>query len=520
MNQPYYLSAALPYVNGAPHLGHALEIVIADTFARYQRLRGRDVCFTSGTDDNSLKSVRAAERAGAPVREHVQRNAARFLDLWSSLDVALDEIVHTSADPRHVATARELWTRCAERGDIYRRRYRGLYCVGCEQYFRPADLEDGVCPEHRTQPELVEEENYFFRLSRYEAALTELITSGRLEVVPRERQNEVLSFIAGGLEDFSISRSKQRARGWGIPVPGDEREVIFVWFDALGNYLSALDFATGGARYERFWQAAAERVHIVGKGIVRFHAIYWPAILLSAGLPPPTKVLVHGYVTAGGRKIGKSLGNAVDPAAVRERYGAAALRYYLLRHVPTTRDGDFSEERLARAYDAELLNQLGNLLQRTLRLAEASGSELALPRDPPGAAEQELVHAAGLARSDVDAGFAAFDLRRGLEAIWRLVAAANRYADRTAPWLSLRRNEQAKLSVSLGHLVEALRVTSVLVSPFLPSTASEIAARLGTNYGAAGWGDAVPPAHPSSGALLFPKRSLSREHERLPLVPT
>jgi len=453
-----------------------------------------------------LKSVRAAERAGARVADLVQRNAARFLELWSALDVGLDEVVHTSADPRHVATTHELWRRCAERGDIYRARYRGLYCVGCEQYFRPGDLEGGVCREHRTAPELVEEENYFFRLSRYEATLTDLVASGRLEVVPRQRRNEVLGFIRGGLEDFSVSRSSERARGWGIPVPGNPREVVFVWFDALGNYLSALDFAAGGARYERFWDAAPERVHLVGKGILRFHAVCWPAILLSAGLPLPTKVLVHGYVTADGCKIGKSLGNAVDPSALCERYGATALRYYLLRHLPTSRDGDYSEERLARAYDAELLNQLGNLLQRTLRLVEDSGSDLVLQRDAAGEEERELIQAAARARSDVDAGFAAFDLKLGLDAIWRFIASANRYADRTAPWLRLRRREHAELAVSLSHLVEALRVTSVLLAPFLPSVSSEIAARIGSSHRNASWGSAPPPTPRSSGAPLFSKR--------------
>jgi methionyl-tRNA synthetase len=519
MNEPYYVSAALPYVNGAPHLGHALEIVIADSLARYQRLRDRDVCFVSGTDDNSLKAVRAAECEQVSVTELVQRNAARFLELWSELEVSLDQIVHTSSDPRHSATVHAIWQGCERSGDIYRRRYHGLYCVGCEQYLRPSDLDAGLCPEHGASPEPIEEENYFFRLSRYQEPLRELVVSGALRILPKEREHEVLRFIEGGLEDFSISRAALRARGWGIAVPGDPREVVFVWFDALCNYLSALDFAAASTRYRRFWGTNSERIHVVGKGILRFHAVYWPAILLSAGLPLPTQVLVHGYVTADGRKVGKSLGNSVDPFELCRLHGAAAVRYYLLRHIPTTKDGDFSAERLSEAYNAELANQLGNLLQRTVRLVDATPP----CSGEPGQAETELIDEAEQARHAVEDAFAMFDLKQALTAIWRLLATANRYADQTAPWLRLRELEQAgnseerrqaaqRLVTSVAHLLEALRVTSILLAPLLPSTATEMARRIGAaDPSRVGWRGASFRAAPVIGQVcasspLFPRR--------------
>lgn len=336
-----YITTSIPYVNAAPHVGFALELVQADAYARHFRLLGHDVRFQCGTDDNSLKNVRSAEAAGLPVEEFVNRNADRFERLGGQLDISNQEFVRTSRDPRHAACVHALWRACAENGDLYRKAYAGLYCVGCEQFYELSELDDGRCPEHGIALEIIREENWFFRLSRYGDRLIELVESGELLIVPAHRRNEVLALLRRGLTDISVSRSAERARGWGVPVP-DGDEVVYVWFDALANYLTGLGHGSGQTLLQRYW-SGGQRIHVVGKGISKFHAIYWPAILLSAGLPPPSSILVHGYVTVDGRKIGKSAGNGIDPERIIQAYGTPdALRYYLLRHIRSGDDGDFS----------------------------------------------------------------------------------------------------------------------------------------------------------------------------------
>jgi len=335
-----YITTTIPYVNARPHLGFALELVQADVLARYHRGAGEQVRLQAGTDDNALKNVLAARAAGIGVQEFVDANAAAFTGLAEPLSLSIDDLIRTSSDPRHRAGVERLWRRCAASGDLYRRHYEGLYCVGCEQFYPEADLNGGRCPEHGTVPDLVSEENWFFRLSRYAGRLRALIAEGAIRIEPAERRNEVLALIDGGLEDFSVSRSTVsrstvsrstgRARGWGIPVPDDPGQVIYVWWDALGNYLTALDYAEAGERLERWWADASRRVHLLGKGVLRFHAVYWPAMLLSAGEALPTDIVVHGYLTDNGRKISKSGGapGSVDTgrgrAAAAPRPGPAA----------------------------------------------------------------------------------------------------------------------------------------------------------------------------------------------------
>jgi methionyl-tRNA synthetase len=364
----HFVTTAIAYVNGPPHIGHAQEYVLADAIVRYRRRSGHDVRFQSGTDDNSLKSVRAAALAGTAPADLVARNAGHFQALAAALNVSFDDFVKTSADPRHFPAVFALWHACARAGDIYRRHYRGLYCVGCEQFFGDGELTDNVCPEHALPLEIVEEENYFFRASRYGTRIRELIAGDALCIRPQTRKNEILALLGRGLNDFSISRSRARAHGWGVPVPGDPEQVIYVWFDALANYVSGLGYATGGPLFERYWQGAARRTHLIGKGILRFHAAYWPAILLSAGLPLPTELLVHGYVTVNGHKVSKSSGTAGDVLESIRAHGADAFRYYVLRQLHTTSDADFSASRLTALHDAELADQLGNLLCRTQAL--------------------------------------------------------------------------------------------------------------------------------------------------------
>jgi methionyl-tRNA synthetase len=455
------VTTSIPYVNGSPHIGHALELVQADVLARHRRQRGDEVWAQTGTDDNALKNVRSAEAEGIPVADYVARMADRFVALGEALDLSFDDFVRTSTDPRHRPTVERLWRACERSGDLYRRSYTGLYCVGCEAFV------DGDCPEHEEKPELVSEDNWFFRLSRYRDRLAELIGSDVVEIVPATRKREVLAFIAGGLDDFSVSRSVSRARGWGIPVPGDPGQVVYVWFDALVNYLTG-----AGDRWPD-----GERVHVIGKGIIRFHAVYWPAMLLSAGLELPSRLLVHEYLTANGHKIGKSLGNTIDPLGVATQVGVDALRWWLLSDVARTGDTDYSDDRLAARFNEDLANNLGNLVNRTVSMVRKYRDGVV-----PLAQEQNLP-AEGLRRARLDAAGAidsvlrAFDFRRAADAVLRIGDEANRYVQATKPW-QLKGNP-AELDRVLAELVAACRDIAEQLTPLLPTAARRIAEQCG-----------------------------------------
>jgi methionyl-tRNA synthetase len=486
-----FLTTAIPYVNAAPHVGHALELLIGDALSRHYRQRGRDVHFTGGTDDHSLKNVRAAEVRGVSPSALVAEHGARFAALAGALGVKLDDYLHTSRDPRHAPAVAALWQRCAAAGDLYRKPYVGRYCTGCEAFVSDADLIDGCCPSHREPPEEVAETNWFFRLSRHQAALERALETGALRVEPAARQREVLAFVRSGLADFSVSRSRVRARGFGLSVPGDDEQVVYVWFDALTNYLSLLGFPEATPDFARYWETCgSEREHLIGKDVLRFHAVYWPAILLSAGLPLPSVIRVHGYVTHEGQKIGKSLGNAVDPFALVERYGEDAVRYYFLRHLHTTKDSDFRQERLRDAHDSELAGKLGNLVQRLTSLAERHPTlRLCAGTAVESDSDLELIRACQRATDEVQTACDAFALNDALAAVLELCGAINRYADAQEPWALSRlvrsaadEHAAADLLAQLEHVLwracEALRITSILLWPFLPRAARAIARRL------------------------------------------
>lgn len=478
-----YITTAIPYVNSKPHLGFAMELVQTDVMARHWRHRGHEVRFLSGTDDNSLKNAIAAQAEGVPTSELVDRNAATFYDLRGPLQISFDDFIRTSSDPRHKVGVDRLWQATDESGDLYRKHYEGLYCVGCEQFYAEAELADGLCPEHLTTPTMVSEENWFFKLSRYEDRLRDLIESGELRVEPESRRNEVLGFIKTGLQDFSISRSTERARGWGIEVPSDPGQVIYVWWDALGNYITALDYGTDGADYHRWWASSDERTHVIGKGIVRFHAVYWPAMLMSAGQPLPTTIFVHDYLTVEGRKLGKSLGNAIDPVAIVEQYGADALRWWLVREVPRVGDADYTTERLIGRYHEDLANGLGNLVNRTVSMIHKyrGGTVPPLPDPLPVI---PLTDAIASAPGNVDAAMDRFDFRQATGAIWKIVDEANRYVVEVEPWnlAKAEKNEDGdagqRLSDVLALLVHAGRVVAEELTPFLPEAAHRVAAQL------------------------------------------
>jgi methionyl-tRNA synthetase len=519
--QPWYITTAIPYVNARPHIGFALEIVLTDALARYHRLVGNDVRFLTGTDENSLKNVQAAEKAGVPTQELVDQNAAQFEALRAPLQLSFDDFIRTSTEQRHLAGVRKLWESVDRNGDLYTRSFRGLYCVRCEQFYTEDELEDGLCPEHHIPPEVVEEENYFFRLSRYGDQLRELIESDTLRIVPQTRKNEVLSFIRMGLQDFSVSRTRARAHGWGVPVPGDPEQVMYVWFDALGNYITALDYADDGPLYQRYWAGNPNRTHVIGKGIIRFHAVYWPAMLLAAGVPLPTTIFVHGYVTVDGVKISKSLGNVIDPVELVREYGAAAVRYYLLHEVPATEDGDFTLERFIRAHNTDLADQLGNLLNRVLNMLGRYYDGAVPAPTLHEAVDEPLIALAGELPARVDAAMERFAPHEALVAIWELVAAANKYVGDVEPWVLAKRVKagdtaaEARLATALYNLAEALRLTAYYVSPFLPSVAEGIATQLGIALEerpawaeVTRWGQLPTGTKTQPGAVLFPKLEL------------
>lgn len=492
VSRPFYVSTSIPYVNGAPHLGHALEFVQADVLARHARRTGHDVFALTGTDDNSLKNVLAAREAGVTTAELVDRNAARFAALRDPLELSFDDFLRTSTDPRHLPAVERLWRACEASGDLYRKAYEGLYCVGCEQFYEPAELPGGRCPEHGTEPDLVSEENWFFRLSRYADALAERIESGALRIEPAQRRNEVLGLIRNsggsggrshpglgsggraprghGLNDFSVSRSAARAGGWGIPVPGDPDQVVYVWFDALVNYISALGYGASEPGYERWWRHG-HRSHVIGKGILRFHAVYWPAMLLSAGQPLPDAVLVHDYLTVDGVKISKSAGNAADPADLVGRYGVDAVRWWLLSEVPKVGDVDFTVDRLVARYNTDLAGGLGNLVNRTVGLVD----RLRDGRQPDAPLESFVDDLLTGVDRDLAAGLASFDFRRATDAIRRAVGEGNRFVETAEPW---KETDPARTDVVLATLSALCRGLAGLVAPLLPSGSARLLARL------------------------------------------
>ena len=487
----FYITNAIAYVNGDPHLGHALEFVQTDVLARHRRLRGDDVRYLSGTDENALKNVQAAEAAGLGAAEFVAGRSDLFERLREPLALSYDDFIRTSADPRHRPGVERLWRACAEAGDLELRAYTGRYCGGCEAFLDDADLVDAVCPEHGTPPEPVEERNWFFRLSRHAEALEAAIGSGELTIEPEHRRNEVLAVLRSGLADFSVSRPRERAGGWGIPVPGDPGQVVYVWFDALANYVTALGYGNGGGDYASWWEGGGERVHIVGKGITRFHALYWPAILRSAGEPLPTRILVHDYVTADGRKLSKSLGNAVEPTGLAARYGTDALRWWVVRDVPRSGDADFREEQLARRAN-ELADGLGNLVSRTVSLAARGGGAPSNWHSSPAptgtAADPRLAATLGAIPASVDAALARFDLRAAADAVWSAVEEANRFISARRPW---ELEGEARAAV-LADALAACAAIAAEIAPFLPGGAERIAAVLES-------GD------PAAARRLFPK---------------
>jgi methionyl-tRNA synthetase len=515
----YYITTSIPYVNGYPHIGFALEAIQCDALARHHRLIGDDTRYHTGTDENALTNLQAADKAGEPIQQLVDRNAERFRAIREPLQLSTDIFFRTSTDPLHFPGAQKLWRKMAANGDIYTREYQGLYCVRCERFYKPEELVEGLCPVHATELEKVDEINYFFRLSAYGDRLKELILSNEMLVQPEHRREEMLSFIDSGLEDISISRQALRGRGWGVPVPDDPNQVMYVWVDALSNYITALDYADDGELYERYWVGSPNRVHVVGKDIIRFHVVFWPAFLMSAGLPLPTVVNVHEFLLVDGEKISKSRGNTVDPVEIAALYGIDALRYWLLREMPRAGDGNFSHERLITRYNEDLGNDLGNLVNRSVSMLHRYRNGVVPRVAAVTDGETELAELARGLDERVASAYDAFDFREAIAAIWELVSAANKYIDDTKPWTLAKaakngdETAEAELDLVLANLLEVIRLLAIHLAPIIPDGAGRIAAQVGFDLGETAddslasltWNGAladrsVPPAAP-----IFPR---------------
>ena len=446
MAKKFYLHSAIPYVNAAPHIGHAQEFVYSDVIRRYQKLIGKNVAYLCGADENALKIVQAAEKAGKDPQSFCDINQELFRNLAGRLNVQFDFWQRGTDKKHHFLASQKLWELCAKNGDIYKKSYEGLYCVGCEAFYTEDELVNGECSEHPGKKlEKVSESNYFFKLSKYQKHLIDLISSDELKIYPEFRKNEVLQFLKKPLLDISVSRSNERAKNWGVPVPGDNTQRMYVWFDALNIYRSGVA--------EAAWPAD---LHVIGKGIIRFHAVYWPAFLLSADLPLPKGIFAHGYLTVNGQKMSKTVGNIIDPLEVVKKYGTDALRYYLLREIPSADDGDFSYRRLDEIYNADLANELGNLVSRLTNLGEKD----ALKIDGPGV----------YAVREIEKQFDNFHFNLILENIWSQIKSLNKKIDDFAPW---KKNKEERKEFLTGCF-KSLKSIAFQLQPFLPETAGKI----------------------------------------------
>ena len=454
----FYLSTALPYVNYSPHAGFALEIVQADTIARYRRILGDNVFFLTGTDENSLKNVQAAEKERIPVKKLVDRNANKFYRLKEVLNLSFDDFIRTT-EKRHIEGAQKLWKACQK--DIYKKKYRGLYCVGCEEFYKKSELVNGLCPEHKVKPELVGEENYFFKLSKYQKQLRQIIEKDKIKIIPKTRKNEVLSFINSGLEDICISRSSKRGHGWGISVPGDSTQILWTWYDALSNYINAIGYSDDPKRFKKWWPAD---LHIVGKGIIRFHAVYWVAILLSAKLTLPKAIFVHGYLTSSGQKMSKSLGNVIGPFELVRKYGTDPVRYFLLREIPPTADGDFTYEKFEQRYNSDLAKGLGNLVARVVTLAKISNFKFPTSKQIQNSKLQTIINKT---RKDYQKALNMFKFNEALMVIWGLNGFCDKYIEKEKLWESKKKDVINDLLFTVAEIAK-------LLEPFLPETSEKI----------------------------------------------
>jgi methionyl-tRNA synthetase len=503
----FYITTPIYYVNDIPHIGHAYTTIAADVLARYYRMKGKEVYFLTGTDENSQKNVEAAKKVKGEelkvksekeiVTEYVNEMSAKWQETWDSLDITNDDFIRTT-EPRHKKAVKKFFEAVFKNGDIYKGIYEGLYCPGCEAYVSEMDLENGKCPFHKIAPKKIKEENYFFRFKKYEAKLLDYIEKNPDFIEPEARRNEVVNYISHHLEDISISRLSQE---WGIPVPIDKKQVIYVWFDALINYLTAVGYGTDEEKFNKWWPAD---LHLVGKDIIKFHCALWPAMLMSAGLPLPKKVFAHGFFTIGGQKISKSLGNVLDPVELVNKYGIDEVRYFLLREISFGEDGDISLKRLEERYNTELANGLGNLVARVLTMCEKYFNGKIPPltwgsTGPTWRTYQEAVEKLQFHQALID--------------IWDLISKCDKLINDEAPW-QLIKIDKKRVGEVIYTLLETLRHIAWLLAPFMPLTSDLILEQLGLALKvekkkslekAKEWGGLIPGKKIKKGKPLFPR---------------
>lgn len=495
MPDKFFVTTPIFYVNDVPHIGHLYTTLIADVVARHHRMRSEDVMFLTGTDEHGSKIVKAAEKAGLTPAQFTDQVSASFEMMSDTFGISNDDFIRTT-EGRHIAGAQAFWKKVADAGKIYKKKYSGLYCIGCESFKTEKDLVEGKCPDHNSVPELLEEENYFFRLTDYKDELLKLFSYNPEFVVPTGRFNEVKEWV-NDLEDVSISRSKKHL-SWGIPVPGDEEQVMYVWFDALTNYITAVGYPD--EKYRRYWPAD---IHLIGKEISRFHAVLWPAMLMAAGEALPKKIAVHGHISVEGRKMSKSLGNVVKPSELAEKYGIEPSRYFLLREIPFSGDGDLSEERIRERYTGDLANGIGNLVSRVLAMIEKYEGGL-VPAVAPAVIEPTwLAYQAHLDN---------FELHLALNDVWDVIGSADKLITEREPWV-LAKTDKAELSKLLYVLAETIRHAALMLWPFMPETSEKILGRLGCLKSLnkeplsqlQTWGLLEPGTKVTKGDALFPR---------------
>ncbi|MEK6646513.1 MAG: methionine--tRNA ligase [Candidatus Firestonebacteria bacterium] len=473
MNKKFYVTTAIVYANASPHIGFAYEVIAADVIARYKRLAGYDVFFLTGSDEHSLNVERKAQSLGKTPKEYCDEMISVYKDVWKKLNISNDDFIRTS-DEKHKKCAQEIVQRVYEKGDIYKGHYEGWYCTSCEAYLPEKDLVDGNCSIHKQKPSWLKEENFFFALSKYTDKILKHINDNPDFIQPDARKNEVLNVLKEGLTDISISRSTFK---WGIPFPLDESQVVYVWFDALLNYISAIGYPDNKEKFNKYWPAD---IHIIGKDITRFHCLIWPAILMALDLPLPKKIFGHGFLQFKGEKMSKTRGNIVDPVEISSEFGVDTLRYFLMREIPFGVDGDFSIDALIRRINNELANDLGNLVNRiTGMLGKYCNFAVPEPNLEKDGLDTELYKKTEEVFAEVDNFMEQFKFADALNKIWELIRMANQYVDKTAPWKLFKANNVNRVNTVMYNSCETLRLISILLSPFMPNTSEKILLQFG-----------------------------------------
>ena len=500
-----YITTPIYYVNAAPHLGHAYTTIVADTLARFHRMMGRDVRFQTGTDEHGEKIAQAAEAAGMQPKEYVDRISSMFQELWPTLAITHDHFIRTT-DPEHIRVVQQVLTKVYEAGDIYFASYGGMYCVGCERFYTEREMVDGKCPDHQCELTYIEEDNYFFRMSKYQSWLVDYIRSHPEFIRPERYRNEVLAMLREPLEDLCISRPKKRL-SWGIELPFDTNYVTYVWFDALINYISGLGWPDGELMW--FWPVAN---HLIAKDILKPHAIFWPTMLRAMGLEPYQHLHVHGYWNVAASKMSKSLGNVVRPLELVKVYGLDGFRYFLLREMVFGRDANFTEELLVERYNADLANDLGNLVNRVLGMTSRYFGNKIPSKGHPQAPEEQLLKMAREVMADYAQAMELLEFHRALARVWELISAANKYVATSQPWeLAKDPAQRSRLEAVLYSLIQILGVVSWMVWPVMPSTGEKIASALSLPVPGPGSMEALELPTPQPGApieklpALFPR---------------